>query len=89
MAATIGVWRIAHDWLVAHRGQTLHLGLLFLRSEPLFHPLTGVRRECGGGGLRELIGMVARRIVEETNLLSVSATPFTKQEMDPQANSLR
>jgi hypothetical protein len=33
--------------------------------------------------------MVARRIVEETNLLSVSATPFTKQEMDPQANSLR
>jgi len=35
-----------------------------------------------------LIGMLARGIVEETNLLSVSATPFTKQEMDPQAAPL-
>jgi len=33
--------------------------------------------------------MLARRIVEETNLLSVSATPFTKQEMNTHANSLR
>jgi len=32
--------------------------------------------------------MLARGIVEETNLLSVSATPLTKQEMHLQANSL-
>jgi len=39
-------------------------------------------------GLGELIGMLVRGIVEETNLLAVSATPLAKEEMDSQANSL-
>jgi hypothetical protein len=79
---------LCHDRLVAHRGQTLHFGLFFLCSEPLFYPLTGVLRECVGVGPGELTGMLARRIVQETDLLSISATPLTKQEMDPQAKSL-
>ena len=41
-----------------------------------------------GEGLGDLIGMLVRGIVQETNLLSVSATPLTKEKMDPQTNSL-
>jgi hypothetical protein len=36
----------------------------------------------------EVIGMLANRVVEKSNLLSVSATPLAEEEMHPQANSL-
>src|SRR5215471_15151399 len=79
---------MCHDRLVAHGGQTLHLGLFFLRPELLFYPLTSILRERWGKGLGELIGVLVRGIVEETNLVSVSATPLAEQEMYPQADSL-
>jgi hypothetical protein len=39
-------------------------------------------------GFRKFIGMLMRGIVEKTNLISISAAPLAKEEMDSQANSL-
>jgi hypothetical protein len=35
-----------------------------------------------------MVGMVAGRVVEEANLLTIPTAPFAKEEMYPQANSL-
>jgi hypothetical protein len=35
-----------------------------------------------------MIGMLASRVVEESNLLAVPSTPFADKEVHPETNSL-
>jgi len=72
---------LSHDRLVAHGRQTLHLGRFFLCSQPLFYPLASILRECVTVGLGDLVGMFDRRMMEETDLLTIAATPLAKQQM--------
>ena len=76
------------DRLVAHGVKTLRRGLFLLCLQPLFDPFASALGKALSDRFREVIGMLASRVVEESNLLSVSATPLAEQEMDPQANSL-
>jgi len=62
--------------------------LLFLGAQPLLHPLTGGIGKFLGGGFYQLIGMFVGRVVKETDLLSIAATPFAEQEMNPEADAL-
>jgi len=62
--------------------------LFLVRPKSSLDPLSRFIRELLRDRFCQFIRMLVRGIVEETNLLSVSATPLTKEKMDSQANSL-
>jgi hypothetical protein len=65
-----------------------HQSLFFFDAQPLLHSLTGGIRKFLVSGIYQLIGVFVGCVTEETNLLSISATPFAKQEMNPKADAL-
>jgi len=62
--------------------------LLFFGAQPLLSSLTGGIGKFLTGGAYQLIEVFVGCVVEETNLLSVAATPFAEQKMNPKADML-
>lgn len=82
------VTSISYDGFVARGKQTLHAFLLFFGAEALLYPLTGGVGKFLRGGFYQFAGVFVGCVVEETNLLSVAATPFAEQKMNPKSDLL-
>jgi hypothetical protein len=57
-------------------------------AQPLLHSLPGGIRKFLAGGFYQFIGMFVGCVAKETDLLSVAATPFAEQKMNPKADAL-
>ena len=79
---------ILSDGLVARARQSLHASLFFLGVQPLLHSLAGGIGKFLRGGFYELIRVIVGCVTEETNLLSIPATPFAQQKMNPKPDAL-
>jgi hypothetical protein len=79
---------ILSDGLVARGRRPLHASLLFFRAQPLLHSLTGGIGKFLAGGFYQLIRAFVGCVAEKTDLLSVAATPFAEQKMNPEADAL-
>ncbi len=63
--------------------------LFFLGAQPLLHSLTSGFGKFLVWGFYQLIGVFVGCLAEEMNLLSISATPFAEEEMNPKADALK
>jgi hypothetical protein len=75
----VGRWR--KENLTARRG-----GLFSLVVEGTLEAFARFGRETTRSGFGQFIGMVMRSVAQESDLFTVAAAPFAKQEMEPQPN---
>jgi hypothetical protein len=58
------------------------------RPEPLFNPLARRGRKVLIGGFYQLVRVIVRSLPQKSQLLSVTATPFAKKQVDTKAKTL-
>jgi len=68
--------------------ETLTDNLFLVRLEPLLDPLSRFVRKLLRNGFRQFIRMLVGRRAQKSDLLHIAAAPFTKHEMNTQAESL-
>src|SRR5436190_13943733 len=87
-AGTVTVKLILSGWFVAPGRRTLTLNSFFVRAESMLDPLSRFVRKSLRNGFGQFVRMVVGGIAQKSDLLSVTATPFTEQEMSTQAKLL-